>query len=158
MNGNKEDEFCFEYYRNLRERFTSQGNRLWTRFNYFLTIETAIVGAFILAPGGISARWRFVGLPIIGLCWSALWFWIAANDLWFYEERYKGLRRFEKDNLVSKVGIIPTRMVASDLPRWKRFVCFKTPKCGATTFSAIVPACFVLVWLVTTVVSWITER
>lgn len=140
-------DFALEYYRNMRERLTSQGNRLWTRFHYFLTIEAAMMGAFILVPEGLSAGWRFVGLPLIGLCWSTVWFMIAANDLWFYEERYKRLKVFEKEQIVPKVGTVPGKMSKADLPRVKRLVCFKIPKCGATTFSAIVPGCFAVLWL-----------
>jgi hypothetical protein len=94
MNGDKNDEFRLEYYRNLRERLTSQGDRLWKRFNYFLTVEVAVAGAFILGPSGLSDNWRFVGLPALGLGWSLLWFLIAANDLWFYEDRYQAAEAF----------------------------------------------------------------
>ena len=36
-NPNSNDDYILEHYRALREQYITQGNRLWNRFNFFLT-------------------------------------------------------------------------------------------------------------------------
>ncbi len=146
------NELMLEYYRNIRERLSSQGDRLWARFQYFLTVDTALTGAFLVVPQGLTESWRGVGIPLLGGLWSLLWFLLAANDLWFYEERYTKLKAFEKDSLLPLIKVASKRMASRDLPAFKRFICFKIPKVGATSFCSIVPAAFAAFWIV---VAWL---
>jgi len=141
------NEYRFQYYENLRQRLTSQGDRLWNRFNYFLTIETALVGAFFIRPDHLGEGNRLFGLGILGLIWSIAWFLIAAQDLWFYEDRYERLKVFEEQIIKSQISFTYTASWEASMPRWKKFLCFKIPKCGSTTFSVICPVVFVLLWI-----------
>lgn len=141
------DEFVSQYFQNARERLTSQGDRLWNRFNYFLTIETALVGAFFIRPDHLGSGLRLYGLGVLGIISSLVWFLIAAQDLWFYEDRYKKLKQIEKDLISAKVPFIYEPNWQSELPTWKKFLCFKIPQCGSTTFSAICPALFFVLWI-----------
>jgi hypothetical protein len=142
-----QDEYVFQYYQNTRERLTSQGDRLWNRFNYFLTIDTALVGAFFIRPEHLGDGRRLYGLGALGILWSCVWFLVAAQDLWFYEDRYDRLKHFEDRLIHPKVGFTHSAGWHTKLPRWKKLLCFKIPKVGSTTFSAICPALFVVLWL-----------
>ena len=140
------DEYAFKYYENVRERLTSQGDRLWNRFNYFLTIEAALVGAFFVRPDGLGGGQRLYGLVSLGIAMSVVWFLIAAQDLWFYEDRYERLKQLETSVILPKVPFTYDSSWASRLPSWKRGLCFKVPQCGSTTFSAISPLLFIILW------------
>lgn len=144
---NNEDQYVFEYYQNARERLTSQGNRLWNRFNYFLTIETALIGAFFIRPEHLGDGTRLYGLGLLGIIWSLVWFLIAAQDLWFYQDRYEKLKQIE-DNLINrKITFTYDPSWRSSMPPWKKALCFKVPDCGSTTFSSICPALFFFLWI-----------
>jgi len=158
MCGNEiKDDFVLEYYRNIRERLTSQGNRLWIRFHYFLTVEVALVGAFLATKNGLSEHWQLLLIPFLGLCWSGFWFLIGAQDLWFYEDRYESLRKFENEKILKEIGFMPSRLTKSDIPKFKRFICFKIPEYGVTSLAPIFPILFVLIWILLGVVGWITR-
>src|SRR5260370_15756114 len=50
--------------------------RMWNRFNYFVAIETALVGGKFLIPNGVLSH----ELAIAGLLLSALWYVMGAED------------------------------------------------------------------------------
>jgi len=55
----------------LKDHFT----RLWTRFNYFLTLQSALFGAAILSPE--KYHWW---VPIFGALLCLLWYVFGAQD------------------------------------------------------------------------------
>ena len=55
----------------LKDHFT----RLWTRFNYFLTLQSALFGATILSPE--KYHWW---VPIFGALLCILWYIFGAQD------------------------------------------------------------------------------
>jgi hypothetical protein len=55
---------------------TNHLTRLWTRFNYFVGIETALFGGKLLTPNA-EPHWAF---PLLGLSVSLLWFVVGAQD------------------------------------------------------------------------------
>lgn len=55
----------------LKDHFT----RLWNRFNYFLTIQSALFGATVLSPD--KYRWW---VPIFAALVCALWYIFGAQD------------------------------------------------------------------------------
>ena len=55
----------------LKDHFT----RLWTRFNYFLTLQSALFGAAILSPE--KYHWW---VPIFGAILCILWYLFGAQD------------------------------------------------------------------------------
>src|SRR5688572_23495382 len=55
----------------LKDHFT----RLWNRFNYFLTIQSALFGATVLSPE--KYRWW---VPIFAALVCALWYIFGAQD------------------------------------------------------------------------------
>jgi len=55
----------------LKDHFT----RLWNRFNYFLTIQSALFGATVLSPD--KYRWW---VPIFAALVCSLWYMFGAQD------------------------------------------------------------------------------
>ncbi|MCU0286511.1 MAG: hypothetical protein MUF15_08925 [Acidobacteria bacterium] len=145
MTGKQDNEIILEHYRALRERFVTQGNRLWTRFHYFLTIEAAILGVFLTKTFTTSVSWSECGILFLGLLWSILWFIIGAQDLWFYEQALERLDEFELNYIISNID--GWHKKDYDIPKWKKLVCFKIGECGVTTFASICPGLFIILWV-----------
>jgi hypothetical protein len=136
-------EFTLEHYGRLRESFLTQGTRLWTRFNYLLAIQAALVGVFLTREGYSFA------LPLLGACSAALWYVVAAQDVWFYQEARERLRKFTSRQIVPK---IPGWSNADEsapysCPRWRRAVCFRIPRFGVAHFAPVFPLFFVFFWI-----------
>jgi hypothetical protein len=74
------DDFLVEDYKLKLGYLTSQFDRLWTRFNYFLTVEMALFGfmGYLVFDKSNIRSVPFVGS--IGLTVSALWYVIGAED------------------------------------------------------------------------------
>lgn len=71
-------DYVLEHYRALRERFICQGDRLWKRFHFFLTINVALVGAFLLRSEVAKAGQVQVWGPRLGVLVSVVWIIIAV--------------------------------------------------------------------------------
>ena len=145
MENNTPTEVLLEHYRALRERFISQGDRLWLRFYYFLTIESAL-SAVILTKAPPSRQWLRFAVPVVGLFWTALWFVIAAGDLWFYEQSREKLKAFTSTYIIRLIQGWDEEKQYYSVPPLKKLLCFKIPKVGVTTFAPISPLLFLVVW------------
>lgn len=147
MSEKQDCEIIIEYYRTLREHFITQGNRMWTRFNYFLTIETAIIGIYLTKTTIISVSWPGNGIIFLGIFWTILWFIIGAQDLWFYKQYQKRREEFEKKYIGHNLegwDIIENHY---NVPCVKTLVCFKIPKCGVATFASLCPLLLLIGWI-----------
>lgn len=138
-------DVVLEHYRYLRERFTHKGDRLWLRFYYFLTIEAALFTAFVKVRETESLYSMRPLILVLGISWTALWFVIAAQDLWFFEQSRKRLDDFIVSHITPSLTpwdnwkLYPTRKL-------KKLICFKIPHCGVTTFSVICSLFVGLMW------------
>ena len=130
-------DVILEHYRHLRERYARQGDRLWLRFYYFLTIEAVLFGTFVKVKETSSLRGLRLLVLLLGTVWTALWFVIAAQDLWFFEQARKRLNDFTQNYIVPRIN--PSWDYWTDYPTGglKKLICFKIPKCGVTSFSVI---------------------
>lgn len=133
-------DFVLEHYRRLSDSFTTQGNRLWTRFNYFLTIEAGALGLHF--SGHVLST---TALLVVGCILSILWYLVGAQDVWFYQEARYRLREF------TLLQILPGIPGWSDpdlgaQPWWRRPLCFRLPRLGVTHFASICPIAFGCVW------------
>jgi hypothetical protein len=139
-------ELILEHYRHLRDRFTHQGDRLWLRFYYFLTVEVALFGVFVKVQETRSLYGMRPLVLALGIAWTALWFLIAAQDFWFFEQSRKRLGDFTDSHIVS--GIAPSWDNRKEYPTegLKKIICFKLPKWGVTAFSVICPLLVGLMW------------
>jgi hypothetical protein len=145
MENNKRTDVLLEHYKALRKRFTLQGDRLWLRFYYFLAIESALFGA-ILTQAPPSKQWLRFAVPVVGLFWTAVWFVIAAGDLWFYEESREKLDAFTSTQIIPLIQGWDEGKEYCTLPPLKRLLCFKISNVGVTTFAPICPLFFLVVW------------
>jgi hypothetical protein len=69
-------EFLLNDYELKIRYLTDQFSRMWTRFNYFVTIESALVGGkFVFGNGNITPQ-----LAIIGAGVSLIWYVMGAED------------------------------------------------------------------------------
>jgi hypothetical protein len=68
------DDFLVKDYELKTAFLTNQYQRMWTRFNYFVTLESALAGGKLLVGG--SPTW----FPVIGAGLSLIWYVIGAED------------------------------------------------------------------------------
>src|SRR5260221_1758717 len=70
------DDFLARDYELKVRYLTDHFQRMWTRFNFFVTIESALVGGkFILGAGKLTA-----GLAVVGVVLSLIWYIFGAED------------------------------------------------------------------------------
>src|SRR5690242_18517932 len=72
----KQEAFLQKDYELKISYLTNQFTRMWNRFNYFVAIETGLVGGKFLIPNGKASD----ELPIAGLLISAVWHVMGAED------------------------------------------------------------------------------
>jgi hypothetical protein len=72
----KQEAFLQKDYELKITYLTDQFGRMWNRFNYFVAIETALIGGMLL----ISNREISRALVIAGVLISALWYVMGAED------------------------------------------------------------------------------
>ena len=70
------DDFLLKDYELKISYLTNHFTRMWNRFNYFVTVETALFTGKILLPNSEPA-WAF---PLLGLGPSLGWYLVAAQD------------------------------------------------------------------------------
>lgn len=133
-------DILLEVYKTRVELLIAQGNRLWTRFNYFLTVEVAL-GALYYIHHAMAA-------PVIGLVFSCLWYLIAANDHYFLRHDRQRVRRFEEEYLVPLVGepqFKPLYTEGIDIRQsWN---CFNFKPMRVTSASVYIPLACIVFWL-----------
>ena len=72
----KQEAFLQKDYELKITYLSNQFARMWNRFNYFVAIETALVGGkFLISNGALSPA-----LAIAGVLISALWYVMGAED------------------------------------------------------------------------------
>ncbi|MBZ5585402.1 MAG: hypothetical protein LAQ30_25005 [Acidobacteriia bacterium] len=115
---------------------------MWTRFNYFLTIEAGALGVYF-TKGALSAT-----LPLVGCFLSLLWYLISAQDVWFFQEARHRLREFTRCQIVPNVHrwTVCDEERGLDQPWWKYPICFRIPRVGVTHFAAVCPIAFGCLW------------
>src|SRR5712692_654250 len=71
-----EQDFLLRDYK-LKIRYLSDHfQRMWTRFNFFITIESALIGGKIIYGGG-ELNWQ---LALLGIVLSFIWYVFGAQD------------------------------------------------------------------------------
>lgn len=119
------EDFLLEDYRLKAQYLTDHFSRMWTRFNFFLTINSALF-AFSVQKDTAAFTPLFV---IAGVLLSALWYFFGVTDNYLVEVYRKqvgttyyllgskepGLKRLQSDeevrNVYSYVGDIKTRFL-----------------------------------------------
>lgn len=70
------EDFLLEDYKQKIVYLTSHLQRMWTRFNFFVTIESALLGGKFLIASNVPSQ----ELATAGMVLSALWYVMGAQD------------------------------------------------------------------------------
>jgi hypothetical protein len=97
-------DFLLKDYELKVRYLTDHFQRMWTRFNYFVTIESALVGGKFLIPSGVLSR----ELAIAGAILSFLWYVMGAEDRFLVR-----LYRMQVSQAAEKIlALVPTEKAA----------------------------------------------
>ncbi len=93
------DSFLLEEYKLGVGYLTAQFSRMWTRFNFFITLEAALTVALIglFKDKGLSSAALLI--PAVALLISVCWYIIGAQDR-FLVEAYRGQIAYTVERLV----------------------------------------------------------
>src|SRR5579859_7165 len=99
------EDFALEDYKQKIGYLTAHFTRMWTRFNYLVAIETALVGSKFLIPANVPSR----ALALAGVLISAVWYLMGAED------RY--LVRLYRDQVKRAAEALPSVVWSATKPR-----------------------------------------
>ena len=140
------NEFQVEDYKLKLDYLKSQFDRMWQRFNYFLTIEVALFGAFgWLAFESEKYNPKAMLLTaLLGLAVSGLWYVIGAQD--------RALVEFYRANVDDAAERIATeykdRHVAVEMKSVRNSVTsWYWEKISMTRMPAVVSLMLIVIWL-----------
>jgi len=160
-------KFLIEDYRQKVQYLKDHLARIWTRFNFFLTLQSALFGATIISIQ--SYQWR---VPLFGIFISAFWYSAGAQDRYLVE-----LYRKQIQNAVSKIkhGLklsdyyyigqtedIPGEAESvKDLKVEKTIYQWRSKQVSTTRLAAIIPLFILITWIgvfIGTILSWRFNR
>jgi hypothetical protein len=135
----KTEDFLLDDYKLKVEYYTGHLSRMWTRFNFLLTIDSALLGLF--AAGDVAPAICPL-LPFVGMTLSTLWCVFSAFDLSF-TRRYTRHIKCAYCLLANKINDLPAGYAYADETevRWPlRYV-------SPLYMSVLLPLGFLGVWL-----------
>jgi hypothetical protein len=144
----EEFQFALEDYRQKIGYLTGQFSRMWTRFNYFVTIQSALIGGKVaFGDGRIDLQ-----LALFGAGLSAVWYVMGAEDRYLvtvYRKQVKdaGLRLAKQvlpeGTDYSPVGDIASASqgVAMDVSGWR------LDAISTTRLAALIPLLVGVLWV-----------
>jgi hypothetical protein len=144
-------DLLFEDYKLKLQYLTAQFDRLWNRFNFFLSVQLAVFGflgyvTFTLKSPGATP------LPIvIGLLVSSLWYIVGAQDRALVEiyrdharaaaqqfaQHPDGIRNYEQSHPAAEIQAY-----------WKKLDSWYLPAISITRLPALLAIALVVIWLV----------
>jgi hypothetical protein len=74
------DQRLLEEYKIQIQSLANHYTRLWTRFNFFLTIHTALLISFVGLFRGRDLTAAAIPIPALGVLMSVVWYLIGAQD------------------------------------------------------------------------------
>lgn len=140
----KEDnDILLALYKARVDNYNAQGGRLWTRFNYFVLMQS---GALWLYFNG-----RPVPALVAGPLLSVIWYFVAAQDHYFFREHRARVADFERRFLIPRLGMAaPPPSVSDRLPDHsvkQSWVSFGTKRFTVTHFAVYAPVGMLTLWL-----------
>ncbi|ETR67061.1 MAG: hypothetical protein OMM_12003 [Candidatus Magnetoglobus multicellularis str. Araruama] len=89
------------YYEVRMNALSEYSDRVWNRFNWFLTLQLAIFGFYFTQIDKLSLQPLIAkGIPIVGITISVLWCLMGAED--YVSMRKHGKRTLEVENKVKE--------------------------------------------------------
>lgn len=150
---NKSD-FLMDVYKLRVEFYSDHTSRMWTRFNFLLTIEIGLLG-FLLSVWAEPIRqeklWLF---PVAGIFISVVWYILGAQDRYYFEGFRKQIQYLENE-ITSELGIEDLEMFIFGNPanvkqgvftwRWKFL--------SLSRLVAAFPIFFLVFWIIVFILS-----
>ena len=134
-------DVLLEAYKTRVQLLITQGNRLWTRFNYFLAINLGLSALYFVYDKSIAL--------IIGIMFSGLWYWIAANDHYHLRLERRRVSFFEEKHFVHLFRKTQLKPLYTEKIRIKQsWICFNVKPLRVTGFSVYFPVIFTVFWVV----------
>ena len=128
------------YYEVRMSALSQYSDRVWNRFNWFLTLQLAISGFYFSQLEKLASFSIFKsGIPIIGFVVAILWLIMGAED--FVSMRKHGKRTTEVENKVK--ALFSRQGVDFNAQARKSFINFRQ-----TWLLFIFPAFIILSWAV----------
>ena len=126
----------------LKDHFS----RMWTRFNYFVGIETAITGGKILWAGEeVSADW----FAWLGVVVSLFWYMMGAQDR-YQAERYREQMQAAGEQLANHQGLTqytPIGTVSNKTFDFRSLAEWRSRPFSTTRLAAWIPLVVMVLWL-----------
>ena len=137
------DSAILEMYKARVQIMLAQQDKMWTRFQYFLAIDSGLAGLYFNKPS--------YALTIFGLCFSVLWFVIGAQDHFFLRSERHRVHLIESVFFLPSIdpersGNIPTVNKTPAIPQ--KFHAFKIPHLGVSAFVAWFGLVFAVFWFI----------
>ena len=141
------ESFLAKDYELKIQYLTNHLSRMWTRFNYFVTIESALLGGrVVLGDGKFSLR-----LALLGLVISVIWYVMGAEDRYLvqvYREQVRAAAErlasllWKESSPYTHVGDVEatSSAVPMDLAGWR------LRPTSTTRLAALIPLCVGLMW------------
>ncbi len=143
-------DFLIKDYELKIKYLTDHFSRMWTRFNYFVGIESALVGAKLIFGGGkLSPELAAVGLVV-----SLIWYVMGAEDRFLvrvYREHVKDAGDLVAKSQWNISQMQPYRHAgeveeSSKAMRWK-LSGWRLEPISTTRLAALIPLLVMLAWL-----------
>jgi hypothetical protein len=149
-------DFLEEHYYKKVDYLKDQFGRMWTRFNYFLTVESALFGGkvFVQSEGEPTNQFQWQ-IALIGFFVSVIWYVMGAEDKYLVnlyrkeiEQEYEKLQKY----LSPLIHEEPTYYLGqtkdvSDLKLKTNLFGWRFESISTTTMAAIIPFLLMLIWL-----------
>ena len=143
-------DFLIKDYELKIKYLTDHFSRMWTRFNYFVGIESALAGGKLIFGGGkLSPEVAAVGLAV-----SLIWYVMGAEDRFLvrvYREHVKDAGDLVAKSQWNNSQMQPYRHAgevgeSSKAMRWE-FSGWRSERISTTRLAALIPLLVMLAWL-----------
>ena len=151
------ENFLIGDYKLRVEYLTSHFTRMWTRFSFFLTIETALFGALLYSGDRYGWPGKTAYIAPLGLLASLLWYIFGAEDrvlVLVYRQQVKDAAEEikKRDGELSKYRYVgEIEKTIKDMKTSKQLkqhiFAWRHPSMSVTTLAAIVPFVLCLLWI-----------
>ncbi len=145
----READFLAKDYELKISYLTDHFSRMWTRFNFFVGIQTALIGGTILSHDGKLGN----GLPVVGAALGFIWYVMGAEDRYLVEIYRKhvaeagGLlaRSLQKDHSGSYHHVGEIEETSKGIPL--RISGWRLNSISTTKLAALIPLLLTLTWI-----------
>jgi len=146
-------KFLIEDYRQKVQYLKDHLTRIWTRFNFFLTLQSALFGASIISIE--KYQWR---VPAFGMFISALWYLAGAQDRYLVELYRKQIQNAipkikhglqlsdyyyigQTEDIPGEAESVKDLKVVNTIYQWR------SKRASTTRLAAIIPLIMLIIWI-----------